>query len=191
MLIESAGPLTVLRTCFVQNNIALAPIALYSSILQAKDNFQQLSRGGTCPLAASYSPGRSSSSMVPTCSFFDSSVCLSVDPYSPTAPPTMAPTSSAPTNSPSSTPTANPTIAPTTHPTISPTQPPSTKEPTVLPSSSPTQFPSGQPSSLPSDFPSAAETSAKELAFESDCKALWSTFPCLLCLLVMLLPFSY
>ena len=176
-LIESTGPLELVRTCFVDNLVTTSPAITYQSSFHATGNFQQQSEGTICPLAVSFVPSHSSSeSPDPTCKSFDASTCMSLDPHHPTQPPTQYPTTR-PTLRPSGSPTRVPTGGPTSIHSSEPSP-----SPTVSPSTSPTAIPSSSPSTFPSDLPSVTITSAEEFSVESVSKPIAVAGSLFLCL---------
>lgn len=112
-LIESSGPVELMRNCFQHNSLGVAPVGVYGSTIVATDNFQYNSTGGVCQMSA-YFTASSYASFTPICASFDSPNCKAiVGSNVPTSPPvvsTLSPTTTAPVNSTTFAPSAAPTV---------------------------------------------------------------------------------
>jgi hypothetical protein len=136
-LIETSGPLDLVRNCFEDNVVHVAPVAIYGTRLLASSNYGLNSTGDLCPLAAAFSTSSSFESFTPNCTDFDASECMISDPNATTVRPSASPTvppSGAPIRSHPSVPSGPAAPQPTV--TLTATTAPSTGEPaSVLPGS--------------------------------------------------------
>ena len=115
-LVETTGPLDLVRNCFTDNMLGVASVATYDMELIASSNYQSNSTGQFCDFAAKFTTGMFYDSFSPICTNFDVTECQSNF-------------SDAPSMSPSSSPielsTLSPTVGESIH-TVS-TQKPSAK----------------------------------------------------------------
>lgn len=156
-LIETTGPLTVVGSCFENNQVGVAPIVTYGQQSFLVDNYNDNSNGGLCALASHYDTATNYDNNSPRCASFDAVRCLARGTAMPTSAPTSQPT--APTNFPTFSPTIShrPTPQPTERPSASPSSSPSsspsrTFRPTTT-TRSPTREPTGQPTIVPTTMP--------------------------------------
>jgi hypothetical protein len=75
-LIESSGPLRIVRNCFSFNQMGVSPVVLYNGDFQFLNNFDELSRGIKCPLTSRFESAAQFEAFAPICEDFDAATCL-------------------------------------------------------------------------------------------------------------------
>jgi hypothetical protein len=123
-LIDTGGPLTVVRSCFLWNAVGVSPVVSYhADSITATDNYAEVSRGGRCPLMSHFQTLEQYETDSPFCYDMDETTCLADVTLAPVIAPTLAPTvlpTSVPTVAPS---TSHPTTwGPSLSPTVAPTR---------------------------------------------------------------------
>jgi hypothetical protein len=123
-LVETSGPLIMVRNCFSFNEVGVANVATYGAGSLYYDNYQQMSAGLKCPFVSRYMTATQVAENTPFCLDFDAVVCG--------AGATSAPTSQSPTTAPTS--LFQPSAAPmSSFPTFFPTVETSTEDDNVVP----------------------------------------------------------
>jgi hypothetical protein len=150
-IVESLGPVELLKTCFKDNLVGSSDVAVFGNTFKSELNFVSNSSGVLCPFSSVFETMDQFELFKPTCIDATSKVCERFVTPSPTASPTSSPTASP---APSSTPTVKPTISP--RPTVSkiPTRPP-TEAPSAKPTNEgATRSPTAAPIELDFFWPS-------------------------------------
>jgi len=74
-LVETTGPLELIRNCFRDNVVGVSPVGVYGAELIANSNYLSNSAGQRCDLAAKFTAGMSFDSSTPLCTSFDVTEC--------------------------------------------------------------------------------------------------------------------
>jgi len=143
-IVESLGPVELLKSCFKDNLVGSSDVAVFGSTLENELNFVSNSSGVLCPFASVFETMDQFASFKPTCMEATSRGCARYPTESPTTSPTSSPTIS-----------PKPSPAPTENPTIS-------SRPTV------SKMPSGQPSEAPSMNPTDKQATKSPTAAPID-----------------------
>lgn len=87
---ETTGPLVLIRNCFTDNIIGVAPAAVYGAELIVNSNYPSNSAGKRCALAAKFTTGSFYDNFSPLCTVFDANECQSALTEAPSKSPSSA-----------------------------------------------------------------------------------------------------
>jgi hypothetical protein len=89
-LVETTGPLDLVRNCFTDNVIGVAPVAVYGAELIVNSNYQSNSAGKRCAFAAKFTTGSFYDNFSPLCTVFDANECQSASTETPSVSPSLS-----------------------------------------------------------------------------------------------------
>lgn len=154
-LIDTSGPLTITDSCFTDNLVGVAPIAVYTTTVDTDGNFGMNAGGpdNICNFVANFQNQAQLDFMKPACdNSFEADICKAAL----TEPPSSSPTEE-PSVSPSNMPTKAGSQAPSVVPSSSPTEEPTT---TFAPTTMPVPTPAPTPAPVPPTTPPTSGCSA-------------------------------